>query len=256
MPNQLVFASGDFATARAARSASRSLFAPFTVTVTNFVAPSPSVAIWRASEMHTVSSAARKASKSLPGALISRFPALPDARMKRESFVDSSPSTTRRLKLRPTASWRARFSIRGETAASVVRKPSIVAILGSIIPEPFDMPPTVTFLPPIVTVAHASFERVSVVIMAFAAARPWVPVRPSALVAAFIPARSLSTGRRRPITPVDATSTWCGSSPSSPAVTSAERRASSSPCSPVHAFAQPELARIACTLPPFTTERS
>ena len=129
-------------------------------------------------------------------------------------------------------------------------------MLGSIMPEPLDMPPTVTVFPPISTLAHACLGFVSVVITAFSAASPCAAVRPSLLDAAFIPASSRSSGSRRPITPVEATSTCAGSIPSSPAVASAATRASRSPSSPVQALAQPELARMACTLPPFTTSRS
>ena len=129
-------------------------------------------------------------------------------------------------------------------------------MLGSIIPEPLVIPPTVTFLPPTTVVTQACFGRVSVVMIAFVASSPCAAVRPSAPFASFIPARRRSMGRRRPMTPVDATRTWCGSIPSSPAVTSAERRASARPPSPVHALAQPEFARIAWMRPPLITERS
>ena len=255
-PNQLVFASGLFATARAARAASFSLRAPRTVTVTNLVAPSPSAAICRASETQTASSASRKASKSAPARVICALPASPLASRKTESFVDSSPSTTSLLKLLAIASDRARRSIADETAASVVMKPSIVAMFGSIMPEPLLIPPTTTFLPPITVVTHACLGFVSVVITAFSAARPCSYVRPSAAFADLMPASSRSIGSGRPMTPVDATRTCSGLMPSSPAVTSAESLASFMPRSPVHALAQPEFARIAWTHPPLTTSRS
>ena len=160
------------------------------------------------------------------------------------------------MKLFATASFSARRSIAGVIAASVVMNPSIVAMFGSIIPEPLTHPPTVILLPPIATVAAASFGLVSVVITAFATASDFSRERPSAFAAAFAPAASLSTGSRRPITPVDATSTSNGSIPSSPAVTSAENSASFSPTSPVHAFAHPEFASIACMRLDLTTLRS
>ena len=206
--------------------------------------------------MQTASRASRNASKSAPPCVITALPAAPDARRKTESFVDSSPSTTRRLKLFAIASFSARLIIAGVIAASVVMKPSIVAMFGSIMPEPFDMPPTVTFLPPIVVVTHACFGFVSVVITAFSALSPCSAVVPSACFAAFMPARRRSSGRRRPMTPVEATKTYLGSIPSSPAVTSAESFASFKPSSPVQAFAQPEFARIAWILPPLTISRS
>ena len=170
--------------------------------------------------------------------------------------MDSSPSTTTRLKLLARASRSARFSIGRVIAASVVTKPSIVAMLGSIMPDPLAIPPTVTVLPPIETFAHACLGFVSVVITAFSAASPCSYVRPRAPAADFIPARSLSSGSLRPMTPVEATRTSFGSIPSSPAVARAETRASLSPSSPVHALAQPELARMACIRPAATTSRS
>ena len=47
-PKTAVFTSGELAIERATRSASFSLAAPMTFTVTSLVAPSPSAAIWRA----------------------------------------------------------------------------------------------------------------------------------------------------------------------------------------------------------------
>ncbi len=242
--------------ARAARSASRAVFAPLTVTVTNFVAPSPSCAICRVSETHTASSASRNASKSFPARVMGAFPAFPLASRKSESFVDSSPSTTRRLKLFASASLSARRSMGTESAASVVMNPSIVAMLGSIMPEPLLIPPTVTVFPPTTVRTHACLGRVSVVMTAFSAASPCASSAPSSATAAFMPASSRSMGRRRPMTPVEATSTCRGEIPSSPAVASAESSASRKPSSPVQAFAQPELARIAWIRPPLTILRS
>ena len=58
------------------------------------------------------------------------------------------------------------------TAASVVTNPSIVAIIGSIMPEPLAMPPMPIVRPPIVIRPAASFGKGSVVMMARAAAPP------------------------------------------------------------------------------------
>ena len=104
--------------------------------------------------------------------------------------------------------------------------PSIVAMFGSIMPEPLHMPPTVTVRPPMVVCTAACFGFVSVVITAFSAARPAASLRASCAAAAFMPASRRSIGRRRPMTPVEATSTWRGSIPSSPAVASAASSAS------------------------------
>jgi hypothetical protein len=56
----------------------------------------------------------------------------------------------------------------------------------------------------------------------------------------------LSTGSCTPITPVERTSTCAGSSPSAAAASACVARAAASPCSPVAAFAIPELTTTAC----------
>ena len=55
-------------------------------------------------------------------------------------------------------------------AASVTMKASIVAMSGWIIPEPFAMPAILTSLPPMVVAANAPLGKVSVVMIASAAA--------------------------------------------------------------------------------------
>ena len=144
----------------------------------------------------------------------------------------------------------------GEIDASVVMKPSMVAMLGSIIPEPLHMPPTVTVFPPIVTRTAACLGFVSVVITAFSAARPASGVAASEDAAALMPAKRRSIGSRCPMTPVEATSTSLGSMPRALAVSRALLSASLKPASPVQAFAQPLLARMAWMRPPLTTCRS
>jgi hypothetical protein len=57
----------------------------------------------------------------------------------------------------------------GAMAASVATNPSIVAMLGRIMPAPFAMPVTVTTWPPTSTRRDAAFGCVSVVMMASAA---------------------------------------------------------------------------------------
>ena len=68
----------------------------------------------------------------------------------------------------------------GSTAASVVRKPSIVAMRGSIMPEPLAMPPTRNGADSVVTSTAHSFGNGSVVMIARAASRAAArrPVRP------------------------------------------------------------------------------
>ena len=149
-PQTAVFTSGEFATARAARSASVSLAAPVTCTVTRRVAPSPSAAIMRASVSHTSTSAAWKRAKAGPSgsnALAPAGAAAPLAKRKQESFVDVSESTVTLLKLRFTACTSALCKAGADTGASVVRTAIIVAMFGMIMPEPFDMPPTVNVQP-------------------------------------------------------------------------------------------------------------
>ena len=66
-----------------------------------------------------------------------------------QSLVEHSPSTVMALKVWSTTSRSARASSGGATAASVVTNPSMVAIIGSIMPDPLAMPPMVMSLPPI-----------------------------------------------------------------------------------------------------------
>ncbi len=67
----------------------------------------------------------------------------------------------------------------------------------------------------------------------------------SAPHAARAPLTTLSRGNSRPITPVDATPTWSGSSSSSSATARCISRAVSRPRSPSPTFEQPEFATIA-----------
>ena len=142
-----------------------------------------------------------------------------------------------------TASRSARSSSGRGTAASVVTNPSIVAIIGSIMPEPLAIPPTKMSCPAIVARADASFGNGSVVMIARAAAAPWSAA--SARSATGKPERIFSIGRATPITPVEATSTCGTGQPISRAVSDAISRAARYPSSPVQAFAQPLLTTIA-----------
>ena len=86
------------------------------------------------------------------------------------SLVEVSPSTVTRLKVRATTSWRASESISWVMAQSQVRKASMVPMLGWIMPEPLAMAPRRTSRPPSSKETAISFFRVSVVMMAVAAA--------------------------------------------------------------------------------------
>jgi hypothetical protein len=80
--------------------------------------------------------------------VISGAPAAPLASATAQSFVEVSPSTVMRFRLSPTALTSARRSSAGATVASVVKKASIVARFGAIMPAPFAMPPTWQLTPP------------------------------------------------------------------------------------------------------------
>jgi hypothetical protein len=82
------------------------------------------------------------------------------------SLVEHSPSTVMALKVSRTMAVRALFSNAGSTCASHVRNPSIVAIMGSIMPDPFVMPPTWNSPTAVSTFTAASFGNGSVVMIA------------------------------------------------------------------------------------------
>ena len=76
------------------------------------------------------------------------------------------------LNVSSTTSFSARWRSGAGTAASVVTNPSIVAIIGPIMPEPLAMPPIRTGVPPMVTSVAVSLGNGSVVMIARAAAGP------------------------------------------------------------------------------------
>jgi len=163
-------------------------------------------------------------------------------------LVEHSPSTVMALNVSSTASRRARCSRGSGTAASVVTNPSIVAIIGSIMPEPLAIPPMRTSRPPMSTTAPASFGNGSVVMIARAAVGPSSAER---LRNAFgRAARIFSIGKATPITPVDATSTSAAEQCTSRAVSAAMSRAASIPSVPVQALAHPLLTMTARATPP------
>ena len=139
-------------------------------------------------------------------------PLAPDTISRTESFVDMQPSESSRSKVVRVASRSARSALTTSTTASVVRKASIVARPGASIPAPFAIPPT-DHPPPTAT---ACLLTLSVVLMASAAAAP-----PSSLnsdTADPTPDSSASLSLRRPIRPVEQTTT-------SPAATSSRSAA-------------------------------
>ena len=134
-----VLTSGELAIVRAASHASSCDAAPVTLTVTSLVAPSPPRTISRARCSDT---ARRPASNAGSSSRVMSTPDVPDAISITQSFVEHSPSTVIALNVSSATRRSARCSTSGATRASVVRKPSIVAMRGSIMPEPFAMPPT------------------------------------------------------------------------------------------------------------------
>mmetsp|Transcript_38510 Transcript_38510/g.103230 ORF Transcript_38510/g.103230 Transcript_38510/m.103230 type:complete len:310 (-) Transcript_38510:215-1144(-) len=188
---------GPLATARPTRSAAASLDAPVTETRITCWVPSPFRTSCCARSRHTSRRAASKA------------PASPHStrRLHRRatvSLVDSSPSTDTALKLHATALRSISWSSWGPQgrSASVRTYPSMVAMLGSIMPAPFAK---ATMRAPPGNSWDTTFGYRSVVQMpsapgtADSACKLWT----AAGTAAFIS----STGRRQPMTPVEHGST-------------------------------------------------
>src|SRR5262249_37213665 len=155
----------------------------------------------------------------------------------KESLVDVSPSTVMQLKERCAACATAARSKGSETRASQATNPSMVAMLGWIMPAPLARPVTFTVAAPISIRREAALGRVSVVMIACAAA--------SQLSARIFdrqtgkPAASFPIGSGSMMTPVENGSTCDGEQPSSCASSLQVRRAAATPSRPVPAFAQP-----------------
>ena len=108
---------------------------------------------------------------------------------------------------------------------------------GSIMPEPFAMPPTENVPAGVSTRTANDFGNGSVVMIARVAASD--PATSSARPADCTPFRIFSRLRCTPITPVDATSTCSLAQPTVAAVAAAIALAALRPTSPVQALAQP-----------------
>ena len=120
-------------------------------------------------------------------------------------------------------------------------------------PEPLAIPPTRN-VPFALTISMAaSLGNGSVVMMPSAASPP--PVGESAAAAMVMPRSTLAMSSFTPMTPVDATSTDDGSTPSVAAVRSAIALAWVIPSTPVQALAQPLLTTIAAAWPPDAASR-
>ena len=131
--------------------------------------------------------------------------------------------------------------------ASVKTKASMVAMSGAIMPEPLAMPLIVIVVSPIGTVRLAPLAKVSVVMMAWAAAGQAASLR--SLFKAFREPVSRWSGRGSPITPVEARKTSLRRQPSSAVTASRERPTASAPRLPVKALALPALTSRARALP-------
>mmetsp|Transcript_11775 Transcript_11775/g.25250 ORF Transcript_11775/g.25250 Transcript_11775/m.25250 type:complete len:303 (+) Transcript_11775:438-1346(+) len=210
-PKMALFARLDPATLRATTRASSSLLAPVTEISTRHVAPSPSQAMDLA---RPCSSAVSAASSFWPSALAASvmvaLPAAPLARPMTQSLVLVSPSTVIWLKEAMEARLTIAFHASALTAASHVTTESMVAMLGWIIPEPLHMPPMCTVLPPMFTCRAALLLTRSVVVMATAARCPSSSLVPRVPTISGMAGMKFSIFMRRPITPVDCSSTSSG----------------------------------------------
>ena len=164
------------------------------------------------------------------------------------SLVEVSPSTLMRLKLTRTVSSRADLIISGEMAQSVVRKQSMVPMLGWIMPEPLAMPPIRTVLPPMVVSTASSFFTVSVVMMAWAAASLPSGLWETELYSSGMPASMTDTFSVWPMTPVDAATMSSAGQPMALAAAAQTRSAFSSPMG-AQALALPLLMTAALAFP-------
>ncbi|MNV42837.1 hypothetical protein D3C71_1345340 [compost metagenome] len=210
----------------------------------NLVAPSPSRTMACANCCATASSAAlRDWPSALPNDVMGAWPALLEAITTNESLVEVSPSMVTRLN-EPSANSRASCcTTAGATQASVARKPSMVAMLGRIMPAPLLMPVMETVAPPIFTWAENALGKVSVVMMPSAARAQWSGC--ASAMAAGRPASMRSTGNGSMITPVENGRTCCGFSCSWRASAAQVARARARPSAPVPALALPVLMTMA-----------
>ena len=134
---------------------------------------------------------------------------------KKVSLVDVSPSTVMRLKLASATRRTQVCNSSGAILASVAIMPSMVAMLGRIMPAPLEMPVITTSPPGSFTRRDTALGSVSVVMMASAASAQCAGARSA--TASGTPAVMRSTGRCSRITPVDIGSTVSAGTPSAAA---------------------------------------
>ena len=165
------------------------------------------------------------------------------------SFVLVHPSTDRSLNRGLSSACASDRRSDVATRASVVRKVSIVARFGLIIPTPLAAPPT--RIPP--ALAVADFGTVSVVMIA--RSKPSPPSGASAPIRRGSASIIGVTWSGSPITPVEHGSTSRGSTRSSAAAAALVAAASSRPRRPVPAFAWPLFTRTARPRPSASRRR-
>ncbi len=129
----------------------------------------------------------------------------------------------------------------------------MVAMSGAIMPAPLAMPLMVTLALPSLTVAVATFGKVSVVMIAVAASIQPSGVAASASVASTPSNLVASSGS--PITPVEARKTSPVAQPTAFDAICAVNAVDCLPVLPVKALALPELTTSARALPPFSLAR-
>ena len=165
--------------------------------------------------------------------------AAPVASSRSVSEVEVSLSTVMALNEASVASAKSGCRIEAGRAASVTAKASMVAMSGAIMPEPLAMPAMVTATPSISTLAAAPLGKVSVVMIARAAAS--TPSPRSSVASSATRLVIFSTGSRWPITPVEATKISSGRQPRAWATASASARTAASPSGPRNTLALPAL---------------
>ena len=197
-------------------------------------APSPSRATCFVSERVTSSSAISNLARSTaPAAQLANTMAVSD--------VDVSVSTETQLNVRSMTRRQIASRASPSTAASVNAMVINVAIFGSIIPTPLATPTTRAGPAPIV--ASAILCTVSVVMMPRATESASLLGNGNGKDAN--PVRTFSMGYWRPMTPVEAINTSCGSHPSLAARPCTTSSALASPCSPVATLAFFEITTTA-----------
>ena len=156
-PKKAVLHRNDSAMVRQAFLASSLVEAPFTSTSTRRVAPSPSLTIICASSTDKEVRRAVNSLKSLVPAFISEAPLMPLAKARTVSLVEVSLSTIMLLKEALTALFRASARRGALMSASVMKKASMVAMFGQIMPAPLQRPAMTTSRPPILALLSPDF---------------------------------------------------------------------------------------------------